>query len=195
LPLRRTAGTGRAYGAAAGLQRGWNVLICEGPGQGSTLFERKVPFTGQWENVVTPIVSRLLRHPGVDLHRIVLTGFSKGGDLVARAAAYEHRLAALVCEPGAPSPWLGFSAAFRATITADKTATNETWNTKTVPALMKRGAEATRYTLAKRYEPFGAAILDAVRQGTHSTDIWTPCQLVQSRTSGPRLPRSLPRRW
>jgi pimeloyl-ACP methyl ester carboxylesterase len=139
--------------------------------------------------VVTPTVNHLIRHPRVDPHRIVLTGFSMGGDLVARAAAYEHRLAALVCEPGVTSPWLGFSAAFRATITADKTATNETWNINTVPALMKPGAEATRYTLAKRYEPFGAAILAAVRQGTLPADIWTPSQLVQSLDVGSAAPK------
>ena len=168
-----------AYGAAAGLQRGWNVLIYEGPGQGSTLFEQKIPFTDKWEEVVTPIVDRLVRHPSVDPRRIVLTGLSMGGDLAPRAAAFEHRLAALVCEPGVTSPWLGFSAPFRATITADKAATNDTWNTKTVPALMKPGAEAARYTLAKRYEPFGAAVLDAVRQGQLPTDIWTPSQIIQ----------------
>jgi hypothetical protein len=36
-----------SYGAAAGLQRGWNVVIYEGPGQGSTLFEQKIPFTSR----------------------------------------------------------------------------------------------------------------------------------------------------
>ena len=32
-----------AFGGAAALERGYNALILEGPGQGSVLFEREIP--------------------------------------------------------------------------------------------------------------------------------------------------------
>ena len=51
------------FGAAAALERGHNALIFEGPGQGSMLFEREVPFRPDWENVVTPIVDYLRARP------------------------------------------------------------------------------------------------------------------------------------
>jgi hypothetical protein len=38
------------YGGATVIERGYNALIFEGPGQGSMLFERQVPFRYDWEN-------------------------------------------------------------------------------------------------------------------------------------------------
>jgi hypothetical protein len=89
-----------AYGAAAAIERGYNALIFEGPGQGSLLFEQNIPFTPYWQDVVTPLVDHLVAHPDVDAGRLALTGWSFGGLLVFRAAAYEHRLAAVVGDPG-----------------------------------------------------------------------------------------------
>lgn len=89
-----------AYGAAAALERGYNALIFEGPGQGSLLFEQNVPFTPYWQDVVTPLVDYLVAQPEVDPANLALTGWSFGGLLVFRAAAYEHRLKAVVGDPG-----------------------------------------------------------------------------------------------
>lgn len=88
------------YGGAAALERGWNALIFEGPGQGSNLFLRNQAFVPDWERVITPVVDFLRAHPQVDRRRICLAGQSFGGYLTARAAAFEHRLAALVPDPG-----------------------------------------------------------------------------------------------
>lgn len=88
------------YGGAAALERGWNALIFEGPGQGSNLFLRDVAFRPDWEAVVTPVVNFLRGRLEVDPRRIALAGQSFGGYLVLRAAAYEHRLAAVVADPG-----------------------------------------------------------------------------------------------
>lgn len=88
------------YGGAAALERGWNALIFEGPGQGSNLFLRNQAFIPDWERVITPVVDWLRAHPRVERRRISLVGQSFGGFLVARAAAHEHRLAALVPDPG-----------------------------------------------------------------------------------------------
>jgi hypothetical protein len=58
-----------AYGGAAALERGYNALIFEGPGQGSMLFERQIPFRPDWEEVITPVVDCLLSHRDVDPSR------------------------------------------------------------------------------------------------------------------------------
>ncbi|MCF8066461.1 MAG: alpha/beta fold hydrolase [Desulfarculaceae bacterium] len=82
------------------LARGYNVLIFEGPGQGGVVREQHLYFRPEWEEVVTPVVDYALSRPEVDSRHLALMGISMGGYLVARAAVYEHRLAALVCNPG-----------------------------------------------------------------------------------------------
>ena len=86
--------------AVFALERGYNVLLFEGPGQGGVLREQQLYFRPDWENVVTPVVDYLLARKDVDPKRIALMGISMGGYLVSRAAAFEHRLAALVANPG-----------------------------------------------------------------------------------------------
>jgi dienelactone hydrolase len=84
------------------------VLVLDGPGQQSMLFERGVPFRHDWEHVITPVVDFLLARPGVDPARIVLYGISQGGYWVPRALAFEHRIAAAIADPGvynAFEPW------------------------------------------------------------------------------------------
>jgi len=86
--------------AAAAIQRGYGCLTFEGPGQGTLLREQHLPFRPEWEQVVTPVVDFLLRRPEVDPARIALMGISLGGYLAPRAAAFEHRLAALIADDG-----------------------------------------------------------------------------------------------
>ena len=88
-------------GGMDAVQRGWNALIFEGPGQGSNLFLHNIPFRPDWEKVITPIVTWLRSRPEVDRRRITLFGSSFGGYLVPRAAAFEHRLAGVATDPGA----------------------------------------------------------------------------------------------
>ena len=54
-----------ANGAAA-LARGYNVLSFDGPGQGSMIIDRGVPFRPDWESVIAPVVDFLVDQPGVD---------------------------------------------------------------------------------------------------------------------------------
>jgi hypothetical protein len=72
-----TAEAGYSMTAYMALPRGYNVLLWDGPGQGGMLYE-----------------------PGVDPGRLAMIGRSFGGYLAPRAAAFEKRLAALVCDPG-----------------------------------------------------------------------------------------------
>lgn len=87
-------------GGVAATERGWMALAFDGPGQGQALMEQELPFRADWEKVITPVVDCMLRRPDVDPARIALTGISQGGYWVVRAAAFEHRLAAVVADGG-----------------------------------------------------------------------------------------------
>ena len=87
-------------GGAAAARRGYHVLAFAGPGQGSALRDQKLLFRPDWEAVVTPAVDWLLARPDVNPNAIALMGMSFGGLLAPRAAASEHRVAALIAYDG-----------------------------------------------------------------------------------------------
>ncbi|TVY65591.1 20-hydroxy-prefusarin hydrolase FUS2 [Lachnellula suecica] len=87
------------------LERGYNVTIYEGPGQPTLLREQGVGFIHDWEKAVTPIVDYILAHKSdnlafMDTTKVGLLGWSLGGYFAARAAAFEPRLAAVICIDG-----------------------------------------------------------------------------------------------
>jgi hypothetical protein len=84
----------------AALARGINVITYEGPGQPTVRREQNIGFIPDWDKVVTPVVDYLLTRPDVDSAKIGLVGFSMGGYLAPRAAAVEHRLAAVLAIDG-----------------------------------------------------------------------------------------------
>jgi pimeloyl-ACP methyl ester carboxylesterase len=86
--------------APAALRRGWNWLGFDGPGQGRNLIRDGLRIRPDWENVVRPVLDHVLELPEVDAERVVLIGWSFGGFLAPRAAAFEDRIAALVADPG-----------------------------------------------------------------------------------------------
>ena len=103
------------HGGAGALARGYDCLIFNGPGQGDSLWERKLYFRPDWEKVITPVVDAMLRRREVDAKRIALIGISQGGYWVPRALAFEHRIAAGVADPGVfdvSDPWLRDVPAF-----------------------------------------------------------------------------------
>ncbi|MET9126986.1 alpha/beta fold hydrolase [Streptomyces sp. NPDC004528] len=85
---------------AGALRRGYNVLTFDGPGQGSSLRDQGLHFRPDWEAVVTPAVDFALTVSELDANKLVLIGTSLGGYLAARAAAFEHRIAACVLHDG-----------------------------------------------------------------------------------------------
>ena len=87
-------------GAAAALERGYNVLLFDGPGQQSMLYEHGVPFRPDWEAVISPVVDYLLERDDVDPAQLALYGISQAGYWVPRALAFEHRIAAAIADPG-----------------------------------------------------------------------------------------------
>ena len=84
--------------AGGALERGYNVLVFDGPGQGGALVVQKLPMRPDWENVVTPVVDYLFKRRDVNPARIALYGGSFVGYLAPRAAAFEHRLAACIAD-------------------------------------------------------------------------------------------------
>jgi hypothetical protein len=84
------------------LERGYNVLVFEGPGQGEALFTQRLFFRPDFERVLAPVLDWLLARDDVDDARLALVGRSFAGYLAPRAAAFEARLAALVCDPAQP---------------------------------------------------------------------------------------------
>ncbi|MGO9726653.1 MAG: alpha/beta hydrolase family protein [Streptosporangiaceae bacterium] len=165
-----------AFGGAAALERGYNALIFEGPGQGSVLFEREVFFRADWEHVVSPIVDWLSGLPYVDPGRIAITGWSLCGESVIRAAAFEHRLAAVVADPGVLDAWLAYPTGIRQLFDHgySKAELNHIWNTDVVPGL----TPVDRFTLAKRSELFGKPYLAAGRAGRVFTDLYDLGQTI-----------------
>lgn len=99
--------------AVAASRRGYHSLLFDGPGQGAMLYEHNVALRPDWGTVVAAVLDYALAQPRVDPRRIALNGWSLGGYLAPRAASSEHRIAALIADPGTWSIAEGFRAAIR----------------------------------------------------------------------------------
>lgn len=77
------------------VERGYGVLLLNGPGQGAAK-QRGIYGRYDFETAAAAAVDYLERQPGVDADRIALIGSSLGGYYAARAAAFEPRLKATV---------------------------------------------------------------------------------------------------
>jgi pimeloyl-ACP methyl ester carboxylesterase len=87
-------------GARAAVERGYNVLAFDGPGQYGPVHRERLTFRPDWEKVVAPVVDFALTLPGVDPEKLALMGISMGGVLAPRAAAFEKRISALISNDG-----------------------------------------------------------------------------------------------
>jgi dienelactone hydrolase len=86
--------------APAAIDRGYAFAAIDGPGQGGQLYDQRVPMRPDWEHVVPEMFDLLAAEPEVDAQRIVLVGRSFGGVIAPRGAAGEHRVAAMIVDPG-----------------------------------------------------------------------------------------------
>ena len=85
----------------AALERGWNVITYEGPGQPTVRREpQSLGFITEWEKVVSPVIDYLEKVPEVDMRQLAIFGYSFGGFLAPRAAAFEKRIKAVVAIDG-----------------------------------------------------------------------------------------------
>jgi len=79
------------------LARGLNVVMFHGPGQrGVWLRHPDQVFRPDYEKPITAVVDYAVRRKEVDAERVALYGYSLGGYLAPRAAAFEPRIRALV---------------------------------------------------------------------------------------------------
>lgn len=81
-------------GGRALLERGVNLLVFDGPGQGEALRYQGIHLRPDAEHAVGQAVDWLMARPEVDPARVGLCGRSFGGYLAGRALAHEPRLRA-----------------------------------------------------------------------------------------------------
>jgi len=87
----------------AALERGWNVLLAEGPGQtGFLRFHPDVGFRPDYEQPVGAMIDYVLSRREVDPERLALYGISYGGYFASRAAAHDRRIKALAANSPIP---------------------------------------------------------------------------------------------
>jgi pimeloyl-ACP methyl ester carboxylesterase len=86
--------------AAAALRRGHNVIAFDGPGRGQALREDRQFFRPDWEAVMTPVLDYAATRTEFAKDKIALFGYSLGAYLVARAAAFDKRIGALILDNG-----------------------------------------------------------------------------------------------
>ena len=82
---------------AAAAEYGWNCLIFEGPGQWSALTRNPgLVFRPDYEKPVKAVVDYAISRPDVDGDKLALIGYSFGGYLAPRAAAFDSRIKACI---------------------------------------------------------------------------------------------------
>ena len=83
--------------AHAGLERGFNVLVAEGPGQvGCLRFHPELTFRPDYEKPIGAMIDYALARREVAPERLAVYGISFGGYFVIRAGAHDPRIRALV---------------------------------------------------------------------------------------------------
>ncbi len=84
-------------GGVAALERGYNVISFEGPGQRGFLYDNpNHPFCPDYEHAVTPIFDWAEMQPEVDMAMIAFSAISLGGYTGSRAMAFESRAKAFI---------------------------------------------------------------------------------------------------
>jgi pimeloyl-ACP methyl ester carboxylesterase len=83
-----------------GAERGWNVVVFDGPGQlGCMRTNPGLTFRPDYEVPLAAVLDAVLALPDVDGGRVALAGQSFGSYFAARAAATDLRVGALVANP------------------------------------------------------------------------------------------------
>lgn len=85
---------------AYALKNGYSVFLYEGPGNFSTMYTSRLTMMPNSEVPIGKALDVLCNRPDVDTDRIAMLGISFGGYLVARAAAFDKRIKALI--PNSP---------------------------------------------------------------------------------------------
>jgi pimeloyl-ACP methyl ester carboxylesterase len=78
-------------GGSTGADNGCDVILFDGPGQGTALREHNLYMTHEWEHPVRAVLDHF------NLDDVTLVGISLGGYLALRASAFDQRIARVVC--------------------------------------------------------------------------------------------------
>lgn len=158
-----------ACAVAPALARGYQVLVFDGPGQQSQLFERRIPFRPDWEHVLTPVFDFVTGLEGVDAERVAVYGISQGSYWVARALAFEHRFVAAITDPGVVDVSTSWTSHLPPTLLHQLDAGNIEKFDQDMALAMRFSPETGR-TWRFRARPYGTAgfgeTIEAVRQYT-----------------------------
>ena len=73
-------------------EHGYDVVMFDGPGQGSTLMFEKIPMTHEWEKPIAAVLDYL------EADNVTLIGISLGGYLAIRAASLEKRIQRVIAD-------------------------------------------------------------------------------------------------
>jgi len=84
------------WAGAYALKNGYSVLLYEGPGNIATMHTNGLLQRPDSEVPIGRVLDHLLARPDVDDARVALLGLSFGGYLVARAAAFDKRIKAVI---------------------------------------------------------------------------------------------------
>ena len=152
-----------AIGAAA-LERGFNFIAFDGPGQGAAIRRQHLCFRPDWEHVLTPVVDYALSRDDIDANAIVIFGWSMGGYLVARGATQEHRAQALVLDDGV----YDFGSAFRA------------HQPSFVQTLLEKRYDSVYNWIFHRVQSFSTGIRWALHNGKWTFGVESPADLVRA---------------
>jgi pimeloyl-ACP methyl ester carboxylesterase len=155
--------------AAAALRRGYNVLAFDGPGMGAALREQKLVFRPDWEAVITPVIDYALTRSEIAGQKIALFGYSLGGYLVARAGAFDDRVAALILDDGVYALYSAFAHALAPFLTS-WVADNRDDVAIPVLSLLTSVSTNLRWALNNGVWAFGAdSYADLIRKTAHYT--------------------------
>jgi pimeloyl-ACP methyl ester carboxylesterase len=134
-----------SFAAAPALERGYNCLTFEGPGQGGVIRKQGIPFRHDWEKVVTPVIDYAINRKeefGIDVNRIALMGMSMGGYLAARAAAFDHRISACILNDGVYDGYAAITSSFPESLSTALEEGNSKFVNSTLTDLMESDPNA-----------------------------------------------------
>ncbi|WP_460348092.1 alpha/beta fold hydrolase [Actinoallomurus acanthiterrae] len=156
---------------AGALERGFHVLIFEGPGQGNLLREFEMPFTPAWEKPAATVIDSLGEH--CDSGAIIGVGVSFGGHLLARAASVEKRYDGIVLFDYFPSMLEAFASKMPR-LMRDRIERAPRWMQGLIRLRARRDAEL-RWALQNAHWTFGTSTLpDLIAElGRYDDRAWT----------------------
>ncbi|KAL6407094.1 hypothetical protein AUP68_09920 [Ilyonectria robusta] len=127
------------------IERGWNCITYEGPGQPTVRRNQNIGFIPEWWEAVTPIVDYLHTREDVDVNRVALIGISYGGLLAPLAATHEHRFAAVLAVDGLLDIQAAFKQQFPAQMIELYNSGNEAGFNRYVEAVLARPDISTQF--------------------------------------------------